>query len=59
MYDPVILPVALDSWVRNSYPLPAAQRRSDSFPLDKIDEAFEKPEWEGKQTSVSRAVTTP
>jgi hypothetical protein len=32
---------------------------SHSFPLDKIDEAFQQAEWSGKQTSASRAVITP
>ena len=59
MYDPIILPVALDFLMRNKDRFPLANVVSDRFPLDKIDEAFQKAEWEGKQTSVSRAVITP
>ena len=59
MYDPIILSVALDFLVRNKDRFPLASVVSDSFPLDKIDDAFQQAEWEGKQTSVSRAVITP
>lgn len=59
MYDPIILPVALDFLLRNKDRFPLANVVSDRFPLDKIDDAFQKAEWEGKQTTVSRAVITP
>jgi len=59
MYDPIILPVALDFLVRNKDRFPLASVVSHKFSLDQIDEAFEKAEWEGKQTSTSRAVIAP
>ena len=59
MYDPWILPVALDFLRRNKDRFPLAQVVSHKFPLDKIDEAFQQAEWEGKQTATARAVVTP
>ncbi len=59
MYDPWILPVALDFLRRNKDRFPLAQLVSHKFSLDKIDEAFQQAEWEGKETATSRAVVTP
>ena len=59
MYDPAILPVALDFLVRNKDRFPLARVVSHKYPLEKIDEAFQQAEWEGKQTAISRAVITP
>jgi len=59
MYNPAILPVALDFLMRNKDRFPLAQVVSHKYPLEKIDEAFQQAEWEGKRTSISRAVVTP
>ena len=59
MYDPWILPVALDFLRRNKDRFPLTQVVSHKFSLDKIDEAFQQAEWEGKQTATARAVVTP
>jgi len=59
MYDPAILPVALDFLARNKDRFPLAKVVSHKYPLEKIDEAFQQAEWEGKQTAISRAVITP
>jgi threonine dehydrogenase-like Zn-dependent dehydrogenase len=59
MYDPWILPVALDFLRRNKDRFPLTKVVSHKFSLDKIDEAFQQAEWEGKQTATSRAVITP
>ncbi|HUF52673.1 MAG TPA: zinc-binding dehydrogenase [Dehalococcoidia bacterium] len=59
MYDPIILPVALDFLVRNKDRFPLANVVSDSFSLEQADEAFQAAEWTGKQTSASRVVITP
>ena len=59
MYSPHILPAAMDFLVRNKDRFPLANVISHSFPLDKIDEAFQQAEWSGKQTSASRAVIIP
>jgi threonine dehydrogenase-like Zn-dependent dehydrogenase len=59
MYDPIILATALDFLVRNKDRFPLARVVSNRFPLDKIDDAFQQAEWEGKQTSTTRAVIAP
>ncbi len=59
MYDPWILPVALDFLQRNGERFPLAQVVSHKYSLEEIDDAFQQAEWEGKQTSISRAVITP
>jgi threonine dehydrogenase-like Zn-dependent dehydrogenase len=59
MYDPAILPIALDFLVRNKERFPLAHVVSHKYPLEKIDEAFQQAEWTGKQTSTARAVITP
>ena len=59
MYDPAILPVALDFLMRNKDRFPLAHVVSHKFPLEKIDEAFQQAEWTGKHTAIARAVITP
>jgi threonine dehydrogenase-like Zn-dependent dehydrogenase len=59
MYDPIILPAALDFLVRNKDRFPLASVVSDKYSLDDADAAFQAAEWEGKQTSASRVVITP
>lgn len=59
MYNPSILAVALDFLMRNKERFPLGQVVSHKYPLEKIDEAFQQAEWEGKRTSISRAVVTP
>ena len=59
MYDPAILPVALDFLSRNRDRFPLSRVVSHKFSLEKIDEAFQQAEWEGKQTATARAVITP
>jgi D-arabinose 1-dehydrogenase-like Zn-dependent alcohol dehydrogenase len=59
MYDPAILPVAINFLQRNKDRFPLARVVSHKFSLDKIDEAFQQAEWTGKQTATSRAVITP
>lgn len=59
MYDPWILPVALDFLRRNLGRFPLGQVVSHKYPLERIDEAFQQAEWEGKRTAIARAVITP
>jgi D-arabinose 1-dehydrogenase-like Zn-dependent alcohol dehydrogenase len=59
MYDPIILPTALDFLVRNKNRFPLASVVSDKFTLDQANEAFQQAEWTGKQTTASRVVITP
>jgi threonine dehydrogenase-like Zn-dependent dehydrogenase len=59
MYDPWILPVALDFLRRNKDRFPLTQVVSHRHPLEEIEEAFQQAEWEGKETATSRVVITP
>jgi threonine dehydrogenase-like Zn-dependent dehydrogenase len=58
-YDPWILPVALDFLQRTRDKYPIHQVVSHRFPLEQINEAFEKAEWAGRQTSITRACIAP
>jgi threonine dehydrogenase-like Zn-dependent dehydrogenase len=59
MYNPSVLPVALDFLVRNKDRFPLAGLVSHRYPLEEIDRAFNEAEWLGKQTSTARAVIVP
>ncbi len=59
MYDPATLSVAIDFLLRNKDRFPLANVVSDTFTLEQADEAFQKAEWEGQQTSSSRVVIKP
>ncbi len=60
-YEPHILPVALDFLVRTKDRFPLTKVLSHTFPLEKVDDAFEQAEWLGKSedTTIMRAVLTP
>ncbi|MDA1188109.1 MAG: zinc-binding dehydrogenase [Chloroflexi bacterium] len=60
-YDPYILPVTLDFLVRTKDKYPLGDIMSHSFPLEKIDEAFQQSEWLGKDTgsAITRAFLKP
>ena len=49
-YDPWIVPAALDMLVRTLDKYPLSRVVSHSFPLAKINRAFEFAEWQGKNT---------
>jgi threonine dehydrogenase-like Zn-dependent dehydrogenase len=57
MYDPWVIPEALDFLVRTKDKYPHADVVSHKFKLDEINEAFNNSEWlrEGDQTKVNRA----
>ncbi|HEY8491197.1 MAG TPA: zinc-binding dehydrogenase [Dehalococcoidia bacterium] len=62
MYEPWVIPAALDFLVRNRSRYPFDQVVSHKFPLEQIDEAFQQAEWQGRegdQTQIRRAVITP
>ena len=46
-YDPYTLPVALDFLVQTKDKYPLTNVMSHAFPLEQIDEAFQKAEWAG------------
>jgi len=57
MYDPWVIPEALDFLVRTKDKYPHQDVVSHKFPLDKINDAFNNSEWmrEGDATKVNRA----
>jgi len=58
-YDPWVLPVALDFLQRTRDKYPIHQVMSHRFPLEQINEAFEKAEWAGRQTAATRVSLAP
>ncbi|MFQ5861041.1 MAG: zinc-binding dehydrogenase [Dehalococcoidia bacterium] len=60
-YNPWVIPVALDFLVRIRDRYPLAKLVSHRFPLERINEAFQEAEWQGKAggTAVTRAILTP
>jgi hypothetical protein len=58
MYDPWVIPEALDFLVRTREKYPHGDVVSHKFKLDDINDAFENSEWakEGQTTKVNRAV---
>ena len=60
MYDPWVIPRALDFLVRNRARFPFHRLISHKYSLDKIDEAFAQSEWHAKDTTnITRAAITP
>jgi len=59
MYDPWIMPVALDFLRRTRDKYPVHKVVSHKFPLEQINEAFQEAEWANKRTAVTRACIVP
>ncbi len=59
MYRPSLLPTLLDYLVRNRYKVPFHTIISHKFPLAEVNAAFEKAEWNQRQTEITRAVLVP
>ncbi len=59
MYDPWVLPVAVDLLRRMVGRYPVHEMVSHCFPLEQINEAFEQAEWSGRHTAVTRACVSP
>jgi threonine dehydrogenase-like Zn-dependent dehydrogenase len=60
MYDPWVIPRALDFLVRNRTRWPFDRLISHRYPLEKIDEAFAQSEWHARETtSITRAALVP
>jgi len=60
MYDPWVIPRALDFLVRNRTRWPFDRLISHKYPLEKINEAFAQSEWHAKDTTtITRAALTP
>jgi L-iditol 2-dehydrogenase len=60
MYDPWVIPRALDFLVRNRARFPFDRLISHTYPLDRIDDAFGQSEWHAKDaTGITRAALVP
>jgi threonine dehydrogenase-like Zn-dependent dehydrogenase len=60
MYDPWVIPRALDFLTRNRARWPFGRLVSHRYPLDKIDEAFRQSEWRAKDApTITRAALVP
>jgi threonine dehydrogenase-like Zn-dependent dehydrogenase len=60
MYDPWVIPRALDFLVRNRTRWPFDRLLSHTYPLEKINEAFAQSEWHAKDTTtITRAAVIP
>jgi threonine dehydrogenase-like Zn-dependent dehydrogenase len=60
MYDPWVIPRALDFLVRNRSRWPFERLISHTFPLDQINDAFAQSEWHARDTtSITRAAVAP
>jgi L-iditol 2-dehydrogenase len=60
MYDPWVIPRALDFLVRNRTRWPFERLVSHKYPLEQIDTAFSESEWHGRQTTtITRAALVP
>jgi len=60
MYDPWVIPRALDFLVRNRRRWPFERLLSHTYPLDQINEAFAASEWHARDTTtITRAALVP
>ncbi len=60
MYDPWVIPRALDFLVRNRARWPFERLISHRYPLERINEAFAQSEWHARDTtSITRAAIVP
>ena len=59
MYRPSVVATLLDFLVRRQRHLPFHTLVSHGFPLDDINDVFERAEWDRRQTEVTRAVLVP
>src|SRR5438552_765762 len=59
MYDPWVIPQALDFLVRSRERVPFDRLISQKFPLEEIDAAFRASEWISGETNITRAALVP
>jgi len=60
MYDPWVIPRALDFLVRNRARWPFERLVSHKYPLEQINTAFSESEWHGRETTtITRAALVP
>ena len=59
MYRPQLLPLMMETLVKNQGKVPYERIVSNSYPLDQVNEAFAQAEWSERQTNVSRGMLVP
>ncbi len=59
MYRPRMLPLLLDMLAKKHEQVPFHKIISHRYPLDQVNAAFAEAEWEGRQTTVTRALLIP
>ena len=59
MYRPELLPLMMETLVKNQGKVPYDKIVSNTYPLDKVNEAFADAEWNERQTNVSRGMLVP
>ena len=59
MYRPSLLPLVMETLVKNQGKVPYHKIVSTTYPLDQVNQAFDEAEWNERQTSVSRAMLIP
>jgi threonine dehydrogenase-like Zn-dependent dehydrogenase len=59
MYDPWVIPRALDFLVRSQDRYPFSKLLSHKYPLDRINDAFAAAEWHNRETTITRVALTP
>ncbi len=59
MFKPSLLPMMLETLVKKQGKLPYDKIVSHTFPLDKINDAFEQAEWLDRQTTITRSMLVP
>jgi threonine dehydrogenase-like Zn-dependent dehydrogenase len=59
MYDPWVIPRALEFLVRSSGRYPFQKLLSHRYPLERINEAFAASEWVNRETKITRIALTP
>jgi threonine dehydrogenase-like Zn-dependent dehydrogenase len=59
MYRPRLLPMMLETLVKKQGKVPYEKIVSHTFPLEKINEAFEQAEWLDRQPAITRSMLVP
>jgi threonine dehydrogenase-like Zn-dependent dehydrogenase len=59
MYRPQLLPLMMETLVKNQRKVPYQKIVSNKYPLDRVNDAFREAEWHERQTNVSRGMLVP
>ena len=58
-YHPSLLPLMMETLVKNQASIPYDKIVSNSYPLEQVNEAFADAEWNDRQTEVTRGMLIP